>query len=107
MPNKRFTVTHSSPLDDEEAAPVAAGVVAIDDALQVEVVSAEPDFAEDLQLAAEMLNNSDNFLVHADPPNRTSRAIHKRVVPRSDASAREALFTVLREKYGFELTPSG
>jgi hypothetical protein len=101
--SQTFNVAHSAPLDEEA---VAAGVIAIDDDQQVRVISAEADFAELLDLAAEMVNSSDNFLVHADPPDQTSRTIRKRVVPRGADNAREALLTVLSEKYGLELTPA-
>jgi predicted RNase H-like nuclease len=101
--SQTFTVTHSAPLDEEA---VAAGVIAIDGDQHVQVISAEAEFAELLDLAADMVNSSDDFLVHADSPDETSRAIHKRVVPRDADNAREALLTVLREKYGFELIPA-
>lgn len=99
-----YTVRHSTPLDDES---VPAGVMAIDDAQTIEVVSAEPDFAEQLELAAEMANGSDNFLLLAPPKDLNTRAIRKRLVPRTAPDARQALITMLAEKYGFELTPAG
>lgn len=108
MTMQRYTVTHSSPLDDEdEDRPAPAGVLAIGDDLHLEIVSTEPDFAETMELAVEMLNASDKFLVHTDPPDQRTRQISKRVVPRNASGAREAMFEVLRQRYGFELTPAG
>ncbi len=99
-----FNVMHRAPLDEEG---VPAGVVALDAEHRLHVVSSEADFADALDLAAELLNSSDKFLIRAASPDEESRTVRKRVVPRDAADARAALFTALREKYGFELTPAG
>jgi hypothetical protein len=97
-----FTVAHKGLLD-EEAVPT--GVIAIGDDQFVHVKSAKGQFADLLSLAASMLNGSDNFLVHANPPPTDSPfAIYKRAVPRDTTEARAALLEVLRETYHFELT---
>ena len=100
-----FNVTYQAPIDEE---PVPAGVVAVGSGLQLDLVSAEPEFEDRLELAVDMLNGSPRFLVHADPPpGEATRAVHKRAIERDAPDARDALFTVLREKYGFELTAAG
>jgi hypothetical protein len=98
-----YSVAHKGLLD-EEAVPT--GVVAIDDEQFVDVKSAEGAFADDLDLAASMLNAGDNFLVDEDPsPDDPRFEICKRAVPRGASEARAALLDVLRETYHFELTP--
>lgn len=107
MATERFTVFHRSPLDDEDEVPAAkAGVIAIDESHHIEIVSATPEYEETLELAAEMLNASDDFLVRAPSPDRTTKAVYKRAVPRDAEGARDALCAALRQKYGFELGPA-
>lgn len=100
----RFTVTYNAPFEAENA---AAGVVAVDAAHRLSVVSAEPAYAAKLDLAASMLNSGEAFLLNALPPEGTAtRAQFRRVVARDAAEARAALLEILRDKYGFTLTPA-
>lgn len=101
--SQTFTVTHRAPLDD---VGVPAGVVTIDASQHLAVVSVEAAFADVLNLATSMVNNSENFLVPASPPpGAPPRAIRKRVVTRDAADARDALREVLRGTYRLVLTP--
>ena len=99
----KFTVTHSAPF--EETLP--AGVVEIDPGQMLSVISAEPAFAGKLELAVEMLNSNEDLLVRETaPPGAATRAQFRRIVARDDADARQALLDILRDNYGFELTPA-
>jgi hypothetical protein len=99
----RFTVTYSEPFGPTDA---AAGVVAIDAAHMLTVVSAEPAYGEKLALVASMLNSSEEFLLNANPPEGVqTRRQYRRTVARDSAEARAALLEILREKYGFTLSP--
>lgn len=99
-----FTVTHSAPF---EASGVPAGVVAIDDSHHLAVVSAEPAYAAKLDLAASMLNSSEEFLLNVPPPpDVQTRMQYRRTVARDAQDARDALLQILLEKYGFTLTPA-
>lgn len=102
--SQRFTVTFSAPF---EASGVPAGVIAIDANHYLTVVSAEPGFADKLNIAASMLNSSEDFLLRdAPPPESSPRAQGRRIVSRDSADARQALLDVLRDRHGFELSPA-
>ena len=103
LTRQMFNVTYSEPLAEETK---AAGVIAIDDRQTIEIIAAEPDFAEDLELAASTLNGSDKFLVHLGSTDDMSRAVSKHVVRRDAEGARDAVIEVLRQKYRFRLTPA-
>lgn len=98
-----FTVTYSAPFEAENA-PV--GVVTLDGALNLAIVSAVPAYADKLDLAVEMLNSSDAFVLNAPPPDDTpTRMQYRRTVERNAEGARDALMKVLRTKHGLTLTP--
>jgi hypothetical protein len=98
-----FAVAHNPPF---QKAPAPAGVVAVDATQHVRVVSAEPAFREQLELAVKMLNSSETLLINAMPPaEEESRRQYRRIVERNEAGAREALLKILRDRYDFELTP--
>lgn len=103
--SETFTVTYSAPF---EASGVPAGVIAIDATHHVSVVSAEPGFADKLDLAATMLNSSDDFLLRdTPPPGASPRGQYRRIVSRDAADARQALLEILQANYGFELKSTG
>jgi hypothetical protein len=86
---------------------VPGGVIAIDANHHVSVISAEPDFATKLDIAASMLNSSEDFLLNDTPPPKASpRAQYRRIVSRDAADARQALLEILHDRYGFDLTPA-
>lgn len=98
-----FAVAHNPPF---QTAPAPAGVIAVDATQHLRVVSAEPAFREQLELAVKMLNSSETLLVNAMPPaEEESRRQYRRIVERDAADAREALLKILRDRYDFELTP--
>jgi hypothetical protein len=101
---KTYRVAHRTPLD---TVAVPAGLIAVDAELQVKIIEAEPAFAEQLAQAARTMNGRSDFLLHADPKDRKTRAITKRLVPRDSAEAPGALLEALRQSYGFELTLAG
>ncbi len=99
--SEKFTVTYSAPF---EASGVPAGVIAIDATHHLTVVAAEPGFADKLDLAATMLNSSDEFLLRDTPPPEASpRAQYRRTVARDAPDARQALLEILQDNYGFAL----
>lgn len=101
---ERFTVTFSAPFEAENA---PAGVLAIDAAHRLTVVSAVPAYAAKLDLAVSMLNSSEEFLLNVPPPEDTpTRMQFRRTVGRDSAEAREALLEILNDKYGLTLTPA-
>lgn len=83
-----------------------AGVIRIDAANRVTVVSTEPQFADVLNLAANTLNDSDVFSVRVVPPGAKPFSLHKKRVPRDSPEAPAALLTELRKTYGFTLEPA-
>jgi len=102
--SEAFTVTYSAPFEAENA---PAGVVAIDAAHRLTVVSAEPAYAAKLDLAVTMLNSSEAFLLNALPPDDVpTRMQFRRTVERGAKEARAALLEALQDKYGFTLTPA-
>ena len=101
---QNFAVTHSAPF---EPSGVPAGVIAIDANHYVSIISAEPDFATKLDIAASMLNSSEDFLLNDTPPPKASpRAQYRHIVSRDAADARQALLEILHDRYGFDLTPA-
>lgn len=101
-----YTVRHTVPFEDEEGKP--AGVVRIGADQQIAIVSAEPAFADTLELAAETLNDTDEFALRTSPPEgQNPRSSHRRLVARDAPDARDAVIEALRADYGFELTPAG
>ncbi len=99
---ERFSVTHSAPFKPSD---VPAGVVSIDARHYIHVVSAEPNFADTLDVAAGMLNSSEHFLLNEPPPDGAeTRTQYRRTVPRDSAEARGALMEILNSRYGFSLT---
>ncbi len=101
--SQTFKVTHSEPFKPDN---VLAGVIDLDANHYVHVVSAEPQFAAKLGVAADMLNSSDTFLLNEPPPgDEETRKQYRRIVARDAADAREALLTILSDRYGFALTP--
>ena len=99
-----FSVTHSAPFAPSN---VPAGVIAIDAGHKVTVISATPDYAVRLDIAASMLNSSQDFLLNTGPPPGASpRGQYRRMVARDAADARAALLEILKDKYGFTLTPA-
>lgn len=103
--SETFAVAHRE-LGSETDQP--AGMVEIDGEHQITVVSAEEDFADLLDLAADTLNDSDDFTVRApQPPDAAPLTLHKRAVRRDDPAARDALLEVLGKRYRLFLTPAG
>ena len=102
--SETFKVTHTEPFGDSGA---PAGVVAIDSAQYLQLISAEPDFSDKLNVAVTMLNSSDQLLVNESPPaGEMTRKQFRRLVERDAGDAREALVKILSDRYGFELTPA-
>ena len=100
----RYTVHHSEPFEEDEGG-VVAGVLTIDAGQRIAIVSAEPPFADQLELAAEMINETDEFMLRAmPPPDAPPRSNYRRLVARDAPDAREAVLEILRAEYGFELT---
>lgn len=101
--SKRFAVSHRE-LGSETDRP--AGVIDIDSEHRITVVSAEEDFTDLLDLAADTLNDDDGFMVRArQPPDAPPLTLHKREVPRDDPAARAALVELLGKRYQLFLTP--
>jgi hypothetical protein len=100
-----YTVHHREPFEDEEPG-MLAGVLRIDSDHHIDVVSAEPPFADTLELAAEMINEADEFMVRTIPPPETPPASCARAVARDTPEARAAVLDILRDEYGFELSPA-
>ena len=83
-----------------------AGIISIDGNQRIAILSAEPEFAPLLELAASTLNKSKDFMIRARPPEDAKPMSHyKRSVARDDAEARAAVFELLEKQYSLILTP--